>query len=65
MKKRLRIVITIASMLFLVMISVQAIRLPVPGGDDDNWGGILNEFLLVSLNNEGNMKENTMRLWMT
>lgn len=60
MKKRLRIVITIASMLFLVMISVQAIRLPVPGGDDDNWGGILNEFLLVSLNNEGNMKENTI-----
>jgi len=31
-------------------------RLPNPGGDDDNWGGILNDFLLQSLSADGTLK---------
>jgi hypothetical protein len=30
-------------------------RLPVPGGDDNDWGDILNEFLSVSHNADGTM----------
>ena len=31
-------------------------RLPVPGQDDGRWGDILNEYLLVSHNNDGTLK---------
>jgi hypothetical protein len=31
-------------------------RLPVPGGDDGTWGGILNDFLSQSLNSDGTLK---------
>jgi len=31
-------------------------RLPTPGGDQGNWGEILNEFLLVALNSNGTLK---------
>lgn len=31
-------------------------RLPVPGGDVDEWAGILNEFLLVSHNTDGTQR---------
>lgn len=31
-------------------------RLPVPGADNDNWGALLNEFLLVSHYADGNHK---------
>jgi len=31
-------------------------RLPVPGGDDGDWGDILNDFLSVSLNSDGTLK---------
>jgi hypothetical protein len=31
-------------------------RLPVPGGDDGDWGSILNDFLAVSLNSDGTLK---------
>lgn len=31
-------------------------RLPQPGGDDHQWGDILNEFLRVSLNSDGTLK---------
>lgn len=31
-------------------------RLPNPGGDSDNWGSLLNTFLLVSHNNDGSLK---------
>jgi hypothetical protein len=30
-------------------------RLPTPGGDDNNWGTILNDFLGVSLNSDGTL----------
>lgn len=33
-----------------------ASRLPSPGGDTGEWGGILNDFLLVSHNNDGSLK---------
>ena len=31
-------------------------RLPVPGGDEDVWGEVLNEFLVVSHNDDGTLK---------
>lgn len=31
-------------------------RLPQPGGDNDVWGDILNDFLKVSLNDDGTIK---------
>jgi len=31
-------------------------RLPVPGGDDSTWGNILNDFLAVTLNVDGTIK---------
>lgn len=31
-------------------------RLPIPGEDDGQWGDILNEYLLVSLNTNGTLK---------
>src|SRR5690349_14156377 len=31
-------------------------RLPQPGGDDGNWGDILNEFLLVGHSSSGSLK---------
>jgi len=35
-------------------------RLPTPGGDDGNWGTILNEFLSVGLSENGELK---IRTW--
>lgn len=32
-------------------------RLPVPGGDTDKWGTLLNEFLGVELNSDGTLKK--------
>ncbi|HEX7633146.1 MAG TPA: hypothetical protein VF401_02350 [Candidatus Saccharimonadales bacterium] len=32
-------------------------RLPIPGSDDNTWGGILNDFLSVELNNDGSLKK--------
>jgi hypothetical protein len=31
-------------------------RLPTVGGDDDGWGDVLNEFLLVGHETDGNLK---------
>ena len=31
-------------------------RLPIPGGDDGQWGSILNDFLDVSFNSDGTLK---------
>ena len=31
-------------------------RLPQPGGDRDNWGVVLNDFLTQSLNSDGTIK---------
>jgi len=32
-------------------------RLPTPGGDDGNWGTILNDFLLSAHNSDGTLKD--------
>ncbi len=32
-------------------------RLPIPDGDIGTWGNVLNEFLLVSHNNDGAIKD--------
>lgn len=34
--------------------------LPTPGGDDDIWGGILNDFLMVSLNADGTLNQTVL-----
>lgn len=31
-------------------------RLPQPGGDEDTWGSVLNDFLEVSHNSDGTLK---------
>lgn len=36
------------------------IRLPEPGGDDDGWGGILNDFLRVEHNDNGTLKKDAL-----
>lgn len=35
-------------------------RLPTPGGDDNDWGGILNSFLSVSLASDGTLNNNVV-----
>lgn len=35
-------------------------RLPIPGGDDNVWGSILNDYLLQSHTNDGLLKPNTV-----
>ncbi len=35
-------------------------RLPIPGGDDGNWGDILNDFLSQSLNGDGTLKSSSL-----
>lgn len=35
-------------------------RLPIPGGDDDTWGNILNDYLGVSHNADGTLKNNAV-----
>lgn len=37
-------------------------RLPIPGGDADEWAGILNEFLRVSHNEDGTQKARSVKL---
>lgn len=37
-------------------------RLPIPDGDIGTWGNVLNEFLLVSHNNDGTIKNNALPL---
>jgi hypothetical protein len=34
-------------------------RLPTPGGDDNQWGAILNDFLAVEMNTDGTLKIRT------
>lgn len=50
------------SILFLLSLSlnVSAARLPIVGGDTDTWGGILNTFLSVSLNESGELRSSTV-----
>jgi hypothetical protein len=36
-------------------------RLPVPGSDDGSWGGILNDFLSVSLGTDGTLKTSAIQ----
>jgi hypothetical protein len=36
-------------------------RLPTPGGDDGDWGSILNDFLLVSHNTDGTLQTSSLQ----
>jgi hypothetical protein len=35
-------------------------RLPTPGGDNGDWGNILNDYLAVSLNSDGTLKDSAI-----
>lgn len=35
-------------------------RLPIVGSDEDNWGEVLNDFLLVSMQNDGTLNNNVV-----
>lgn len=35
-------------------------RLPVPGGDDNSWGQVLNDFLAISHDNDGTLKSSAV-----
>jgi hypothetical protein len=35
-------------------------RLPIPGADNGQWGGILNEYLMVSLASDGTLKDGSI-----
>ena len=35
-------------------------RLPQPGGDSGNWGGILNDFLSQAHQGDGTLKDNSI-----
>ena len=50
--------IAIKCIFFIVILigNVSAAELPTVGGDEDNWGTILNEFLNVSLNESGQIR---------
>lgn len=37
-------------------------RLPTPGGDDGLWGSLLNDFLGVSHNTDGSLKDSTVSM---
>ena len=36
------------------------VRLPHPGGDDGDWGNILNDFLKVEHNSNGTLKKDAL-----
>lgn len=36
------------------------VRLPTPGGDDGQWGQLLNDYLSVALNTDGSLKRSTV-----
>lgn len=48
MKTKMQRLLVIVAVLVLGIAAVQAARLPVVGEDENNWGTLLNEFLLVS-----------------
>ena len=43
-------------LIFVLLINLSSARMPVVGGDSDNWGTVLNNFLNVSLNDSGNLR---------
>jgi hypothetical protein len=47
-------------MIIILGVTVSAARLPSVGGDDDAWGTVLNNYLNVSLNESGELKNNTI-----
>ena len=48
----------IAVMILLMAAAVSASRLPTVGSDTNTWGAVLNDFLAVSHNTSGELKEN-------
>ncbi len=40
--------------------NIRMARLPIPGGDNGNWGDILNDYLLQTLKPDGTLKDNSV-----
>ncbi len=60
-KASMKSVITIFPLAILIFIAaVSAERVPIVGGDLDNWGTILNQFLNVSIGENGTLRENVV-----
>jgi hypothetical protein len=47
-------------MVIILSVHVSAARLPTVGGDNDAWGTVLNTYLNVSLNESGELRNNTV-----
>jgi hypothetical protein len=60
MKNYKLFLLLICFILFLAIALVSAARLPVVGGDADQWGTVLNEYLNVSHNDSGELENNTV-----
>ena len=50
------------SLIIILTVNVSAARLPIEGGDDGVWGTLLNEFLNVSLNETGELRQNNLTI---
>ena len=59
-KNKLFLMIGIFVLIFLVGVVSATERMPTVGGDDGTWAGILNDFLNVSLNDSGQLGNNTV-----
>ncbi len=63
MKKRkfenMKWILPLTAFLILAVLMVYPARLPTVGGDTNEWGTILNEYLNVSLNQDGSIRNNT------
>jgi predicted cupin superfamily sugar epimerase len=59
-KQKLFLVFFFFVMIIMLSFTVSAARLPTIGGDDDAWGTVLNNYLNVSLNESGELKNNTV-----
>ena len=57
MKKQIIQTLMVAVILILSLATAQAASLPTVGGDANQWGTILNNYLLVSHNNNGTLKD--------
>ena len=56
-KKKMSLIIFVSILILILTITfVSSERLPIVGGDTNNWGTILNQFLNVSLNESGEIR---------
>jgi hypothetical protein len=59
-KKHKHIHLAYFLLIFIIISVVYSARLPLVGGDTDQWGTVLNEFLNVSFSENGTLRNNTV-----